>query len=170
MHMIKTLNHILRYHKYKLAILMLITAASVVCVILVLARIAYSNSYGYVGLIWNLFPCLDSICAGLFCIHFVVAAVVHLYCHPHLCIPLADLFPKRTIYSYRPPASWTSISRSFIVEFSECPDMVRCDFVGLVFVDRNVAWNYFPQSHAGNHPTRIWKMVWLDICPDCSRS
>ena len=34
---------------------MLITAASVVCVILVLARIAYSNSYGYVGLIWNLF-------------------------------------------------------------------------------------------------------------------
>ena len=53
--MIKTLNHILRYHKYKVAILMLITAASVVCVILVLARIAYSNSYGYVGLIWNLF-------------------------------------------------------------------------------------------------------------------
>ena len=34
---------------------MLITAASVVCVILVLARVAYSNSYGYVGLIWILF-------------------------------------------------------------------------------------------------------------------
>ena len=51
----KNLNHVLYHHKYKLGIFALITAASVVCVTLVLARMAYSNSYGYVGLIWNLF-------------------------------------------------------------------------------------------------------------------
>ncbi|HUI89283.1 MAG TPA: DUF1361 domain-containing protein [Anaerolineales bacterium] len=52
--MIQKLNGILSRHKYKLGVFVLLTAASTVCVILVLARIAYSNSYGYTGLIWNL--------------------------------------------------------------------------------------------------------------------
>ena len=53
--MIKTMNRILSAHKYKLGIVVLITAATVVCISLVLARMAYSNSHGYTGLIWNLF-------------------------------------------------------------------------------------------------------------------
>ncbi len=53
--MIKKLNRIVSVHKYKLGVFILITAASIVCVTLVLARIAYSKSYGYTGLIWNLF-------------------------------------------------------------------------------------------------------------------
>jgi len=49
------IKRILSQHKYKLGIIVLITAASAVCVSLVLARMAYSNSHGYTGLIWNLF-------------------------------------------------------------------------------------------------------------------
>jgi uncharacterized membrane protein len=53
--MLKKLNVIMIQHKYKAGIFILLTAASVVCFILVLARIAYSNTYGYLGLVWNLF-------------------------------------------------------------------------------------------------------------------
>ncbi|MGA7192162.1 MAG: DUF1361 domain-containing protein [Anaerolineales bacterium] len=53
--MIKRLNNIVSHHKYKAGLFVLLSAASAVCFILVLARIAYSNSYGYTGLIWNLF-------------------------------------------------------------------------------------------------------------------
>jgi uncharacterized membrane protein len=47
------LDSILR-HKYKIGIFGLLTLASIVCVILVLARMAYSDSRRYGSLIWNL--------------------------------------------------------------------------------------------------------------------
>ncbi|HUH96401.1 MAG TPA: DUF1361 domain-containing protein [Anaerolineales bacterium] len=53
--MIKRLQGMASRHKYQAGIFVLLTAASAVCFILVLARIGYSNSYGYAGLIWNLF-------------------------------------------------------------------------------------------------------------------
>jgi len=53
--MIKRLNTILAHHKYKAGIFGLLMTASAVCVILVLARLIYSHSHGYLGLIWNLF-------------------------------------------------------------------------------------------------------------------
>jgi len=42
-------------HKYKAGIFLLLAAASVVCVTLVAARIAYSDTRQYRGLVWNLF-------------------------------------------------------------------------------------------------------------------
>ncbi len=42
-------------HKYKAGIFLLLSAASLVCVTLVAARIAYSDSRQYLGLVWNLF-------------------------------------------------------------------------------------------------------------------
>ena len=42
-------------HKYKAAIFLLLAAASAVCVALVIARIAYSDTQQYRGLVWNLF-------------------------------------------------------------------------------------------------------------------
>ena len=41
-------------NKYKIAIFALMTAASAVCVVLVAARIQYSDSSRYTGLVWNL--------------------------------------------------------------------------------------------------------------------
>ncbi|HET6846453.1 MAG TPA: DUF1361 domain-containing protein, partial [Anaerolineales bacterium] len=46
---------ILDAHKYKIGLFALLTAASVVCVALVSARIAYSDSRRYTNLVWNLF-------------------------------------------------------------------------------------------------------------------
>jgi uncharacterized membrane protein len=42
-------------HKYKIAIFGILTAASALCVVLVIARISYSDSRRYIGLVWNLF-------------------------------------------------------------------------------------------------------------------
>jgi len=42
-------------HKYKIGVCVLLTAASAVCVGLVMARMAYSDSTRYAGLVWNLF-------------------------------------------------------------------------------------------------------------------
>jgi len=42
-------------HRYKIGIFALLAAASAVCVALVTARIAYSDSRRYSGLVWNLF-------------------------------------------------------------------------------------------------------------------
>src|SRR5574340_338682 len=42
-------------HKYKIGLFALLTAASVICVALASARIAYSDSRRYTNLIWNLF-------------------------------------------------------------------------------------------------------------------
>jgi uncharacterized membrane protein len=53
--MIEKINHAITHHKYKTGIFVLLASASAVCVILVLARIAYSHSHVYQGLIWNLF-------------------------------------------------------------------------------------------------------------------
>ena len=42
-------------HKYKMGTFLLLSAASVVCLILVVARVTYSSSLRYSNLIWNLF-------------------------------------------------------------------------------------------------------------------
>ena len=46
---------ILAAHRYKLGVVGLLAAASVVCIALVAARTLYSGSPGYAGLVWNLF-------------------------------------------------------------------------------------------------------------------
>jgi uncharacterized membrane protein len=53
--MIPRLSDILSSHKYKIGVFGLLSAASVFCISLVAARIAYSNSNRYVSLVWNLF-------------------------------------------------------------------------------------------------------------------
>jgi uncharacterized membrane protein len=53
--MIKRLLVILSDHKYKIGVFVLLSAASVVCISLVAARMAYSYSDRYSNLIWNLF-------------------------------------------------------------------------------------------------------------------
>lgn len=52
--MTQTLRKTFADHKYKLAVLLLLTAASAFCVLLVIARMAYSSTSGYSGLVWNL--------------------------------------------------------------------------------------------------------------------
>jgi uncharacterized membrane protein len=47
--------HIFTKHKYKIGIFLLLSAASAICVSLVVARIMYSDSRRYLSLIWNLF-------------------------------------------------------------------------------------------------------------------
>jgi len=42
-------------HKYKIAVFALLAAASAICIALVGARIAYSDSRRYISLVWNLF-------------------------------------------------------------------------------------------------------------------
>jgi uncharacterized membrane protein len=49
------LRRIFARHKYKLAVFVLLTAASAVCIALVVARMTYSDSTRYGGLVWNLF-------------------------------------------------------------------------------------------------------------------
>lgn len=49
------LTSLIARNKYKLAVFALMTAASALCVVLVAARIQYSDSSRYTGLIWNLF-------------------------------------------------------------------------------------------------------------------
>jgi uncharacterized membrane protein len=53
--MIEKLRHVLYAHKYKMGVFILLSAASVICIALVLARMAYSDSFRYGNLIWNLF-------------------------------------------------------------------------------------------------------------------
>ncbi|HEY3310242.1 MAG TPA: DUF1361 domain-containing protein [Anaerolineales bacterium] len=53
--MIKRLSGIYSRHKYKLGIFLLLSAASAICVFLVYARMAYTDSRRYNGLVWNLF-------------------------------------------------------------------------------------------------------------------
>jgi uncharacterized membrane protein len=53
--MIQKLRNTFSHHKYKAGIFMLLSMASLICFMLVLARVAYSGSRGYLGLIWNLF-------------------------------------------------------------------------------------------------------------------
>jgi uncharacterized membrane protein len=51
----KTFSQHLIRHKYRLAIFLLLGAATVFCLLLVRARIAYSDTFRYTFLIWNLF-------------------------------------------------------------------------------------------------------------------
>jgi uncharacterized membrane protein len=53
--MFKRLQNVFANHKYKAGVFLLLNAASAVCITLVIARIAYSDSYRYLGLVWNLF-------------------------------------------------------------------------------------------------------------------
>jgi uncharacterized membrane protein len=53
--MINKLRNVIKDHKYKFGVFVLLSAASVVCIALVLARISYSQTNRYGGLIWNLF-------------------------------------------------------------------------------------------------------------------
>jgi uncharacterized membrane protein len=53
--MIITLQDFIKRNRYKIAIFGLMTSASLVCVLLVAARIAYSDTGRYTSLVWNLF-------------------------------------------------------------------------------------------------------------------
>lgn len=53
--MIHRLRETFSRHKYKMGTFLLLSTASVVCLTLVLARVAYSNSLRYSNLVWNLF-------------------------------------------------------------------------------------------------------------------
>ena len=48
-------NNNASHNKYKTGIFALLTSASAICFLLVIARITYSNSLGYISLIWNFF-------------------------------------------------------------------------------------------------------------------
>ena len=58
----------LSLHKYKLAIFLLLLAASAVSILLADARMTYSNSNDYSALIWNL---------GLAWIPFIFASIAY---------------------------------------------------------------------------------------------
>ncbi|HEY6073228.1 MAG TPA: DUF1361 domain-containing protein [Anaerolineales bacterium] len=45
----------LRQNRYRLALLILMVLASIICVLLVAARMQYSDSFRYTNLVWNLF-------------------------------------------------------------------------------------------------------------------
>jgi uncharacterized membrane protein len=53
--MINTLQKIIKRSRYKIAIFGLMAFASMMCILLVAARIAYSDTGRYTGLVWNLF-------------------------------------------------------------------------------------------------------------------
>jgi uncharacterized membrane protein len=53
--MLKTIKYFFLRNRYKIAIFTLMAIASAICVSLVAARIAYSDSKRYTGLVWNLF-------------------------------------------------------------------------------------------------------------------
>ena len=52
--MINRLHRIFTEHKYKAGVFLLLSAASLICVTLVAARIAYSGNGQYTNLVWNL--------------------------------------------------------------------------------------------------------------------
>jgi uncharacterized membrane protein len=53
--MFNKLHEIYAQHKYKVGVFVLLSAASAICVLLVIARVFYTGSTRYVGLVWNLF-------------------------------------------------------------------------------------------------------------------
>jgi uncharacterized membrane protein len=68
--MINTIYKFIQRNRYKIAIFGLMMSASVICILLVAARIAYSDSGRYSGLVWNLF---------LAWIPFVLAYLTHAF-------------------------------------------------------------------------------------------
>ncbi|MBK8616081.1 MAG: DUF1361 domain-containing protein [Anaerolineales bacterium] len=53
--MINTTQNFIKRNRYKLSMFGLMLSASVICVLLVAARITYSDTGRYTGLVWNLF-------------------------------------------------------------------------------------------------------------------
>lgn len=53
--MYKNLKTFLKQHRHNIAVFVLLNTACLVCIMLVAARIAYSDTRGNTGLIWNLF-------------------------------------------------------------------------------------------------------------------
>ena len=53
--MINTFQNFIKRNRYKIAIFGLMTSASLICILLVAARIAYSDTGRYASLVWNLF-------------------------------------------------------------------------------------------------------------------
>ena len=53
--MYKLLKNFFRENRHSIAVFVLINTACFVCIVLVIARVAYSDSDRHVGLIWNLF-------------------------------------------------------------------------------------------------------------------
>jgi uncharacterized membrane protein len=53
--MLNTISNVLRRNRYKLSIFALMAGASAICILLVAARIAFSDSVRYRSLVWNLF-------------------------------------------------------------------------------------------------------------------
>jgi uncharacterized membrane protein len=53
--MLKKIKDIFTRHKYKAGTFLLLNAASAVCITMIIARIVYSDTYRYLGLVWNLF-------------------------------------------------------------------------------------------------------------------
>ena len=53
--MIQKLHDIFVRHRYKMGTFVLLSAASAICIVLVAARLAYSESNRYTSLVWNLF-------------------------------------------------------------------------------------------------------------------
>ena len=68
--MINTLYNFIQRNRYKIAIFGLMLSASVVCILLVAARIVYSDTGSYATLVWNLF---------LAWIPFVLAYLAHAF-------------------------------------------------------------------------------------------
>jgi len=68
--MINTLYNFIQRNRYKIAIFGLMLSASVICILLVAARIAYSDTGSYATLVWNLF---------LAWIPFVLAYLAHAF-------------------------------------------------------------------------------------------
>jgi uncharacterized membrane protein len=52
--MIQSLSRVFTAHKYKVGVFILLSIASMICVTLVIARMVYSDSNRYTGLVWNL--------------------------------------------------------------------------------------------------------------------
>jgi uncharacterized membrane protein len=52
--MITSLQNFIKQNRYKIAIFALMTSASLICVLLVAARITYTDSVQYTNLVWNL--------------------------------------------------------------------------------------------------------------------
>jgi uncharacterized membrane protein len=48
-------NKLYSRHKYKVAVFILLSMASVICISLVIARVFYTDSSRYISLVWNLF-------------------------------------------------------------------------------------------------------------------
>ncbi len=53
--MIAKLRHVFLEHKYKVLVVALLAAASVICITLVAMRLLYSGQKSYANLVWNLF-------------------------------------------------------------------------------------------------------------------